>query len=90
MCIFGASSSDSQNVKTVSSGKVDKWHFTRFLEEKKHENFQNKIFDIFNIVAQNIDCGYTLEPPRRGCFGSKIKKICIPQHTPVLLYKSGV
>ena len=22
--------------------------------------------DIFNISAQNIDCGYSLEPPRRG------------------------
>ena len=22
--------------------------------------------DIFLIFAQNIDCGYTLEPPRRG------------------------
>ena len=24
------------------------------------------------------------------CFGAKIRKICIPLHTPVLLYKSGV
>ena len=32
----------------------------------KNENFQYKIFDIFLIFAQNIDCGYTLEPPRRG------------------------
>ena len=24
------------------------------------------IFDIFLIFAENIDCGYTLEPPRRG------------------------
>ena len=23
-------------------------------------------FDIFLIFAQNIDCGYSLEPPRRG------------------------
>ena len=23
-------------------------------------------FDIFLIFAQNIDCGYTLDPPRRG------------------------
>ena len=29
----------------------------------KNENFQWKIFDIFLIFAQNIDCGYTLEPP---------------------------
>ena len=32
----------------------------------KTENFQLKNFDIFLIFAQNIDCGYTLEPPRRG------------------------
>ena len=25
-----------------------------------------KISDIFPISAQNIDCGYSLEPPRRG------------------------
>ena len=28
--------------------------------------FNGKNFDIFNIFAQNIDCGYTLEPPPRG------------------------
>ena len=27
---------------------------------------KNKIPDIFLISAQNIDCGYSLEPPRRG------------------------
>ena len=32
----------------------------------KNENFQQKNVDIFLIFAQNIDCGYTLEPPRRG------------------------
>ena len=32
----------------------------------KIENLQLKNFDIFLIFAQNIDCGYTLEPPRRG------------------------
>ena len=33
----------------------------------KIENFQlKKKNDIFLIFAQNIDCGYTLEPPRRG------------------------
>ena len=28
--------------------------------------FQIKNSDIFHISAQNIDCGYLLEPPRRG------------------------
>ena len=32
----------------------------------KTENFQIKISYIFHISAQNIDCGYSLEPPRRG------------------------
>ena len=31
----------------------------------KFENFIGKN-DIVNIFAKNIDCGYTLEPPRRG------------------------
>ena len=35
----------------------------------KNENFQIKNSDIFHVSAQNIDCGYVLEPPRRG--GSK-------------------
>ena len=34
---------------------------------QKTENFQiKKNSDIFHISAQNIDCGYSLEPPRRG------------------------
>ena len=33
----------------------------------KNEKFQiKKTFDIFHISAQNLDCGYSLEPPRRG------------------------
>ena len=30
----------------------------------KHLKISLKHFDIFNIVTQNIHCGYTLEPPR--------------------------
>ena len=66
----------------------------------KNENFHRKKNDSFLIFDQNIDCGYTLEPPRRGeavltsthnlCFGAKIRKIGIPLQTPVFLYKSGV
>ena len=32
---------------------------------KKNKNFQIKIL-IFFFSAQNIDCGYLIEPPRRG------------------------
>ena len=63
--------------------------YTEIFSALKIENFQLKNFDIFLFFAQNIDCGYTLEPPRL-CFGVKIRKIDIPLHTPVLLYKSGV
>ena len=37
----------------------------KILQPKK-ENFQIKKSDIFHISAKNIDCGYSLEPPRRG------------------------
>ena len=48
----------------------------------KTEKFQIKNSDIFHISAQNIDCGYSLEPPQRGgsneypqsMFSSKNKK----------------
>ena len=30
----------------------------------KNDNFQKKICDIFLVFAQNIDHGYTLEPPQ--------------------------
>ena len=32
--------------------------------QPKNENFQIKNSDILYISAQNIDCGYSLEPPR--------------------------
>ena len=38
----------------------------RFFLGLKIENFQLNFFYIFLIFAQNIDCGHTLEPPRRG------------------------
>ena len=34
--------------------------------QPKKENVRIKKSDIFHISAQNIDCGYSLEPPRRG------------------------
>ena len=40
--------------------------YTEIFCALKIGNFQLKNFDIFLIFAQNIDFGYTLEPPRRG------------------------
>ena len=62
---------------------------------RKNLKFHQKNFDIFHIFAQNLDCGYTLEPAvltstHDLCLGPKIIKIKIPLHTPVLLYKSVV
>ena len=49
----------------------------------KNVHFQMKIFNIFLIFAQNIDCGYTLEPAvltstHNQCFGAKIRKNVYP------------
>ena len=55
--------------------------YRRFdLQKLKKKSDKNP--DIFHISAQNIDCGYSLEPPRRGgsneypqsMFSSKTKK----------------
>ena len=48
---------------------ITKTHLFKYILKilpPKHENFLKKISDIFHILAQNIDCGYSLEPPRRG------------------------
>ena len=45
----------------------------------KKGNFQIEYSDIFHISAQNIDCGYSLEPPNEYSqfmfFFGKIRKI---------------
>ena len=54
----------------------------------KTKKISDKTPDIVHISAQNIDCGYSLEPPRRGGSNeypqsmsfSKIRKI---MYTPV-------
>ena len=63
----------------------------QFFHGCKNDNFQMKNGDVFLIFAQNIDCGYTLEPPHLGgyneypqsMFESKNKKkteySCKPQ-----------
>ena len=37
---------------------------TVIFHARKNDNFHLKMFDYFLILAQNIDCGYTLEPPQ--------------------------
>ena len=47
---------------------ITKTRLFKYIEHSspKTENFQIKNSDIFHISAQNIDCGYSLEPPWRG------------------------
>ena len=37
--------------------------YTAFFHGSKNEKSLDIFFDNFLIFAQNIDCGYTLEPP---------------------------
>ena len=53
----------------LSIKKTCPMQYTEIFEVVKIENFQYKNFDIFLIFAQNVDCGYTLEPPRQGGWG---------------------
>ena len=48
---------------------ITKTRLFKYIENftiKEKEIFQIKNSDIFHISAQNIDCGYSLELPRRG------------------------
>ena len=51
-----------------SSRSLQKHAYSNILKilPPKNEKFQIENSDIFHIPAQNIDYGYSLEPPRRG------------------------
>ena len=51
----------SEDITKTRLFKFVYWNFST-----KKWKFSDKNSDIFNISAQNIDCGYSLEPPRRG------------------------
>ena len=55
--------------KQIQKKNITKTRLFKYTENfttKKKAFFRIKIFDIFHISAQNIDCGYSLELPRRG------------------------
>ena len=56
--------------KTVESLRKHAYSNVLKILPPKNENFQIKNSDIFQDSAQNIDCGYSLKPPRprRGGF----------------------
>ena len=55
-----------ENLSRKSITKTCLCNIQRFFSVLKNKNFIRKILIFFLIFAQNIDCGYTLEPPRRG------------------------
>ena len=68
--------------------KTRQFKYIKNFTTKKNEKFQIKNSYILHISAKNIDCGYSLEPPRRGgsneypqsMFLAEIRKI---MYTPV-------
>ena len=54
---------------TKSQTDITKTRLFKYIENFTSKNIKfsdKKKSDIFHISAQNIDCGYSLEPPRRG------------------------
>ena len=46
---------------------ITKTRLFKYIETlRKTESFQIKVLIFYHMSAQNIDCGYSLEPPRRG------------------------
>ena len=41
-------------------------YIENFTTQKNEKKKSDKTSDIFHIPAQNISCGYSLEPPHRG------------------------
>ena len=56
---------------------------------KKGKKNQLRKSDIFHISAQNIECGYSLELPRRSNSNVYPQRMYSPVN-PILLYKSEV
>ena len=55
-------------VHIIKEFTLRKQAYSNILENlpAKYENFQIKILIFFLCLLKNIDCGYSLEPPRRG------------------------
>ena len=51
-----------RNIRYIT--KTCPCYILQFFTAVKKHNFEMKNCDIFLIIAQNIDCGYTLEPPQ--------------------------
>ena len=63
------------NVCSVRITKTSLFKYTEKFTTKKGK-FSDENSDIFHIAAQNIDCGYSLEPPRRGGSNEYPQSMC--------------
>ena len=80
----------TKNDSTFIKGNISKACLIKYTENftTKKRKFSIKNSDNFHVSAQNIDCGYPLEPPHRGgsneypqsMFWAEIRKI---MYTPV-------
>ena len=69
-------------MKTYNIAHTRLFKYIENFTTKKGKFSDKKFWYFFHISAQNIDCGYSLEPPRRGgsneypqsMFFSKIRK----------------
>ena len=52
----------------------------------KTENFQINTMIFFMFSAQNIDCGYSLEPPRRGGSNEYPQFMCLSRNKKYNVY----
>ena len=48
------------------------------------------VYIIFHIPAQNIDCGYSLEPPRRGDSNEYAQSMFLSRHKKILEFLSEI
>ena len=64
LCILGLDCKQLTQNETITKTRLFKY-IENFTTGKKGK-FSDKNSDTFHIPAQNIDCEYPLEPPRRG------------------------
>ena len=104
--VFTGRLSDSQGYKVFPCEQqglsLRKHAYSNMLKilPPKNENFQIKTSDIFHVSAQNIDCGYSLDPPywggsneyQQSMFWADIRNIyhCKPQFYYIKMGFKGV
>ena len=68
VCFWHLNSKRLTKLTCLQSLRKHAYSYIQKISRPKIENFQFKNCYIFHISSQNIDCGYSLEPPRRGGF----------------------